>query len=267
MLVVAMFDFSIPASADLLRAMREEDAVRAILDSHFAVLPADIGMLDERGGVLLRRLGLHSAPAMVVIGEVGGSVTVIDMFNTGFFEGVHAIGARLEEVVVGFDGFYEVARVRRSLMEDREGVLREQDEALELARRRDREREREEREERERKEREESEREREMEQREREMERREREMEEAKRSLPMEPERGGAKVLVRFPDGRRVVRTFDETATVEDVFNLVVAEGVERGCFELRATFPRRVWTVADGHESVREAGFFPSVTLNVECP
>lgn len=260
MLAVMLFDFERETgSVELLRAATEDEGMRTMLDNHFEVLTADIGAMEEDGMRLLGRLGMHAVPAIIVIADIGAGVAIVDMFNTEYFEGADGIGRRLEETIATFDGFYETARVRGALTDDRERLLREQDEALEEARRVDREREEREMEKQRRKE---------EENRTRELERKKRELEieEAARQLPKEPEKGGTRIVLRMPDGRRVERGFEETARVGDVFNLVVAQGMARGTFELRSMFPRRVLTDEHADESLRDAGFVPSVTLNVEC-
>lgn len=260
LLVVMLFNFEEgTGSSELLRSATEDEDVRAILDDHFEVLAADIRGTEDGGMRLLRRLGMHAVPAIVVIADMGSGVAIVDMFNAGFFEGAEGIGRRLEETIVAFDSFYEAARVRGALMDNRERVLREQDEALEESRRVDREKEEKEKEEERRKE--EESRARESEQRKRELE-----TEEAARQLPKEPEKGGTRIVLRMPDGRRVERGFEETARIGDLFNLVVAQGMARGTFELRSMFPRRLLTDEHAEESLKDAGFVPSVTLNVEC-
>lgn len=277
MLAVVMFDFvgASEASEKLLTAMAGTPGVRGVLDRAFDKLPMDLGSLEDGGAGLLRRLGLHAAPVVIVLGDVGVGVSIVDMFNTEWFgdvegeEGATALAMRFEETLANFDGFYGAARARREVGDDREQMIREQDEALQAATAADREREemektvaeearrREEQEERERRRREEEE----------DMERRkhEEETEEARSQLPREPEAGGAKVVLRMPDGRRIERAFEETDCVRDVFNLAIAEGARKGKFVLRAMFPRRVFTDHDGDGSLKAAGFVPSAILNVE--
>lgn len=260
MLAVMLFDFERGSgSTELLRTVTQDEGVRTILDDHFEVLAADVGGMEGGGERLLRRLGMHAVPAVIVIADMGAGVAIVDMFNAEFFDGASGIRHRLEETVVAFDGFYETARVRGALVDDRERILREQDEALAEARRVDREREEREREEELR--REEEKRVWELEQASKEAE-----TEEAGKLLPKEPEKGGTRVVLRMPDGRRVERGFEETAKIGDIFNFVVAQGMKRGTFELRSMFPRRVLTAKHAEESLKDAGFIPSVILNVEC-
>lgn len=243
-------------SAKLFNQTLQKPAVADLLNDEFVVYAADLSPLADSGASLLRRLGLHALPAVLLLSDVGSGVAIVDMFAAAFYDGPDAAGqiaSRLRETQIVFEFGYEAARARRIASEDREGLIGEQDAEFLASAAADRAREEAAAEEL----RQAAEAERHAEE----------EVEKATNSLPPIPEAGGARLAVRLPDGRRVDRRFDEGQTkVKDLFNWCVSLGVKGGSFALSVSFPRRTLSLKEhGSCSLEAAGLMPTAALLVD--
>jgi FAS-associated factor 2 len=214
-----------------------------------------VSPLTDGGRGLLRRLGLHALPAVLLLSDVGSGVVVVDMFAGAYYAGPGAAGqvaARLRETQAVFEFGYEAARARRVVSEDRHEIIGEQDaefaasaaadrargEALAEEARRAAEALRE----------------------------TEAEVEAARGRLPPPPKIGGARLAVRLPDGRRVDRRFAEETKVRDLFDWCITLGVKCGSFALSVSFPRRTLSLEEhGTCSLEAAGLMPTAALMVD--
>lgn len=269
MLAVLLFDFGDDGeeakSRSFLETTLRHALVKGTLNESFAVFPADLGTLPDRGSALLNRIGLHAVPAVLLLGDVGTGISVVDMFNAEWYgdleseESAMRLGMRLQETLANFDGFYETARARRVVADSRVDMIREQDEALQRAQEADMAAERE------------AAAAAEAEQRAEEeriaaLELARMEATQAAADLPTEPEGGGARLAVRMPDGTRVERRFRVDACVRDVFNLCVAQGLRRGSFALSMAFPRKSLSIEHhGDDTLLAVGLVPTAMLNVD--
>ncbi|GAB0492769.1 hypothetical protein MMPV_004038 [Pyropia vietnamensis] len=93
----------------------------------------DLSPRDDQGAGLLRRLGLHALPAVVVLADVGGGgMGLVDMFDPAFV-GFDAVAGRLAASAAELSGFLDHTRARMAAVTDRASLLAEQDAAYEEA--------------------------------------------------------------------------------------------------------------------------------------
>ncbi|XP_071691090.1 plant UBX domain-containing protein 10-like isoform X2 [Rutidosis leptorrhynchoides] len=76
-----------------------------------------------------------------------------------------------------------------------------------------------------------------------------------------------AQILIRFPNGERMEKTFLERDKIGDIFKFVDSLGTSGvgSNYKLVSSFPRKVYGVDQMEMTLKDAGFYPKITLFIE--
>ncbi|XP_070539054.1 LOW QUALITY PROTEIN: UBX domain-containing protein 7-like [Ptychodera flava] len=74
-----------------------------------------------------------------------------------------------------------------------------------------------------------------------------------------------AKLMIRFPDGKRKQLSLPASAKLMTLVKLVISEGYSNERFELVTNFPRRKLSYLDFDTTLQDAGLFPQETVFVQ--
>ncbi|XP_077987834.1 UBX domain-containing protein 7-like [Glandiceps talaboti] len=74
-----------------------------------------------------------------------------------------------------------------------------------------------------------------------------------------------AKLMIRFPDGKRKQMSLPATAKLTSLVKLVIKEGYSNERYELVTNFPRRKLSYLEVDTTLQEAGLFPQETVFVQ--
>jgi FAS-associated factor 2 len=75
-----------------------------------------------------------------------------------------------------------------------------------------------------------------------------------------------AQVLIRLPNGERRQESFRHMDTIREIYKFVDSLGLQGiGSYQLVRSYPRKTYGHQQMGMTLRDAGFYPSVTLYVE--
>ncbi|KAK3133645.1 hypothetical protein QOZ80_6AG0539220 [Eleusine coracana subsp. coracana] len=87
-----------------------------------------------------------------------------------------------------------------------------------------------------------------------------------KESAPSHRTEADTKVLIRLPNGERRQQSFHHTDTIREIYSYVDSLRIQGiGSYQLVRSYPRKTYGHQQMGMTLRDAGFYPSVTLYIE--
>jgi FAS-associated factor 2 len=72
--------------------------------------------------------------------------------------------------------------------------------------------------------------------------------------------------LIRLPNGERRQESFRHTDTIREIYKFVDSLGIQGiGSYQFVRSYPRKTYGQQQMGMTLRDAGFYPSVTLYIE--
>ncbi|GJM98467.1 hypothetical protein PR202_ga15482 [Eleusine coracana subsp. coracana] len=87
-----------------------------------------------------------------------------------------------------------------------------------------------------------------------------------KETAPSQRSEADTKVLIRLPNGERRQQSFHHTDTIREIYRYVDSLRIQGiGSYQLVRSYPRKTYGHQQMGMTLRDAGFYPSVTLYIE--